>query len=263
MLHLRRLVLSISACLLVPLLAHLWAAAPTLGVHGAATASGTTITLSPTGLTDGSTLAIGVSQTGSDADQSYSVADTNSNSYVSAVKSAYTTGTNANRVCQIFYAKNITTTAGATTITVTITLGTTSVRGQWVEVLGASTAAPLDQVSSFADSADTSSHNAAGTPGNITTASDVFVYSVMGQNAAPSTFVPTSSPAFTTLATDFDSLASVSQYYTNATGLSNSTVAWSTTGTARTAASCTAAFIAAATGGPARPAGLFSFFGFN
>ncbi len=239
----KRLVLSVLALGLTAFVVSLQAATPTLGVHGAANGGASSITLSPTGLTNGSTLIIGIAQTGSDVDQAYSVADTNSNSYVSAVASARTTGANGNRFCQIFYAKNITATAGATTITVTITLGSVTSFGQWVEALGASTTAPLDQVGSVADSADSSSHTATT---SMTTASNIFVYSVMAQNAAPSTFTPTSSPAFTSLATDFSSLAAVSQYYSNATGLSANTLAWTTTGTARTAASCTASFVGAA-----------------
>lgn len=239
------------ACLALSV--RLFAAAPTLGQHAAGTAAASALQLSPTGLTDGSTLIIGVSQTATGT-RTYTVADTNTNTYTSAGSVATSAGSNNPHFCQIFYAKNITTTAGATTVTITQSSSLIGYKGQYVEVLGASTTAPLDQFSSAVDAADSTSHNFAT---SMTTANDVFVYSVNALNST-STFTATSSPAFTTLTGDFSVTSSQAQYYSNATGLSANNLAYSG-GTARTAASCTASFVAAVTAGI--PPGSFGLFG--
>lgn len=218
----------------------LFAAAPTLGQHGAANSSGSTTTLSPTGLTNGSAMIVGVAQVNSDTDQSYTVADTNSNTYTSAILSSNTGGTNSLRKCQIFYAMNITSTAGATTITVTSANGTVQSRSQYVEVLGASTTAPLAQTDSTAESADATSHTASA---GMTTAADIFVYTIMAGDGTLGTLTETS--GFTSLGADFSVSSAKSQYYSNATGLTANTLAWGSS-TARTAASCAAAFVATA-----------------
>ena len=219
----------------------LQAAAPTLGVHGANSGT-TTYTLSPSTLTDGSTLVIGIGQVSGDADQSYSVGDT-INTYASAVLSANTGGVSLSRKCQIFYAPNISTTAGALTVTITVANGTSTSRSQFVEVLGAHLTTPLNAADSVAESADTMSHTAAV---SMTTDSDIFVYSIMAANSTLGTLTPTASPAFDgTLAADFSVNSVVSQHYTGATGLTTNTLAWDS-GTSRTTASCSAAFIAPA-----------------
>lgn len=246
----KRMAVTLVAVVLM-LSVRLFAAAPTRGQHGAGNNSGSTVTLSPTSLTDGSTMIIGVAQ-GTTGARTYSVADTNSNTYVSAVLQSTSAGSNNPHKCEILYAKNITTTAGATTITVTQAGGSVlSYKANYVEVLGASTTAPLDQVSSAADSSDTTSHAFAN---SMTSASDVFIYAVGAQNST-AVFTPTSSPAFSN-SSDFDTTIGVSQYYSNATGVTANNLAW-TGGTARTAASCSASFVADGGGSPAvTPRGL-------
>lgn len=223
----------------------LLAAAPTLGQHAAAANSSTTVTLNPTGLTNGSALIVAYSQSATGT-RTYSVSDTNSNSYVEAVKKTTSAGSNNPHECGIHYAKNITTTGGATTITITQSGGgALTFHGQYVEVLGAHTTAPLDATSSASDSADTTSHNFATT---MSTASDVFVYSNGAYNATAGTLTPTSSPAFTNLSADYPTSISLSQYYSGATALSSNNLA-ATSGTARTGAQCAASFIAPASSG--------------
>jgi len=225
----------------------LQAAAPTLGQHAAVNGT-TTYDISPTMLTDGSTLVVGIGQPGGDADQAYSLSD-GVNTWSSAVLSANTSGATPSRHCQIFYAPNIVTTAGALTITVTVSNGNGASRAQWVEVLGAHLTAPLNQTDSVAESGNNTTHAAAV---SMTTASDVFVYTIMVGNSALGTFTPTTTttPDFITLAGDFSVGDTVSQYYSGATALSADTITWSSA-TGRTVANCAASFIAPAAGGRA------------
>lgn len=236
------------ACLVAIVLAHvavLMAAPPTLGQHGAAENVGSSITLSPTGLTDGADLIVGVGQDGSDPDQTFSVSD-GTNTYTSRCLSPRTTGASPDRQTQIFTAEGITTTAGALTITVTITNGTSATSAQYVEVLG-SGAGYSTTATGTAESAAATSHSATTA---LSTGSDVFAYSIMAANTGFGTFTPTSSPAFTTLNTDFANTAIVSQYYSNATGLSSNTLDW-TSSASRTTAGCAVAFVTS--GGPTGP----------
>lgn len=245
-----RRIVSILAVLLCPSLA--LAAAPTLvvGQHAAVDSSGTTITMPLTGVTDGNTIIVGLSQTAGDIDQTAACVEQGTiTPFTLAVGPIRTTGANGNRTAYVYYFPNIQTGGtGNTTVLCTLTNGTSITRGQWLEITGAGTTPTFDVASSNTEAADTASHT--GASPSMTTSANVFVYSVMACNANATSLTPTASPAFTTLSGDFSATASLSQTYSGATALSSNSVSWGS-GTSRTCATASASFVAAA--GPTGP----------
>lgn len=228
----KRLGITLAAALLV-LSVRLFAAPQTLGQNNDNGESGTTITFAPTGLTNGSDMLIGVMQVGADVDQSYTVAD-GINTYTSRCLSPTTSN---NRRTQIFSADNITTTAGALTIVVTLANGTATTRGQYVELLGTGA---FDTSPTGVAEADAMAHTATTA---ITTMTDTFVYAAIAASGNIGTFTPPS--GFTTVAVGNTSARSA--YYTNATALSGNTLAWSGTNST-IAAGCAIAYSAGVAG---------------
>jgi hypothetical protein len=198
-------------------------------------------------INDGNAVIAAVSQVGADVDQTYAFASTPSNTWTSG-SYATTTGANPNRRCIIATAASVTTTAGALTVTATASAGTAAFRLQAVEV-GANglTMESVTSANLSADAADSTSHTGAT---SLTTQADAFIYTIMAGNATLGALTPTASPAFTELS-GFATSSSKSQYYNGGTALSSNSLTW-TSGTARTAASCTVALSVAAGGAPAR-----------
>lgn len=215
----------------------LLAAAPTRGQVGQGNDVSGTITLSPTGLTNGSTLIVGIGTTSSFAAGGYTVSD-GTNTYTQR-SSAVTTGTNANRRCYIFTADNITTTAGALTITITPSSGTPTGRAQYFEALGATA---YDTQNSSGESADGTPH----TFGTLTTTADRLLYAIAAASGTMGAFTSTSTPALTEQS-GFASSNVISAYNSSATAVSGADMTW-TSGTSRTAANC---IVSVKTGGGA------------
>lgn len=245
----RRLLACLTAVLLAAWVVTLHAIVPGLGQHVANDISGASIVNTiASGVTDGSAMIVGIAQSASDADQSYSVADNKGNTYTSVVGPIRTTGANGNRACQIFVAKNITTGGtGAVTITTTVTLGAVGSAAQAVEVTGADTTSPVFATDSVAESADHTSDHAAAV--SLTTSTEHFTYSIMALNST-STFTPTT--GFTTLAGDFSATTKASQRLVSGSPLSANPLTW-VSGSARTAANCTVSIQPPASAGGAAP----------
>jgi hypothetical protein len=249
------------AALLVGLLALPWepiqvrlhAAAPTFGA-AFANSGGGDFTIAMTGVTNGATVIVGVGATDTSNRTLTDVTDdVNAGDYTVAIGPIRTTGANQLRSCWIAYKQNVSTTAGALTLTIDMSAAGAFV-GTAIWITGAATGAPTTD--SVADAADATAHTAAA---SLTAAADSFTYSYAAANSSLGTITETATPDFIDLeGTTSMSAATMAQYYNGGLAISANTLAW-TSGSARSAASCTASFAAAASGGP--PSGSLSLLG--
>lgn len=214
-----------------------WAAPPTLGQHTTIVASsGGTITLSPASLTVGSTIIAVACHSGNDGDQDYTFSGSTNGSYTLSQFSGYTTGVQLDRACRAAY--KINQQATSETLTITLVNGTSTARGYWLEVLpamGMAIAFDTSCTTTTPESADGTGHT---TCGSLTTSSDVFVLAFHGGNGTMAYVEPS---GFTDLDADMGTGVVRASYYSHATGITSSTLAW-TSGTARTVANIAVAF---------------------
>lgn len=236
---------------------HAWAA-PTLGVHQAATGAGAGVSVAiASGLTDGSTLVVNSLETGAGLRTISTVADNvagSPNTYTPIQGPITSTGTGGNRRCWQHYAKNIVTTSGALTLTVTFS-NTDNFVVHVTEILGASTTAPFDTSANHDDAGSTNSHVFATSPGITTAATDIFVAAAATSNGSLTSITPAS--GFTDLSGDANvGTASTVQVLSSASGLSANTLAWSNSSTARNATNCVSSFVATASAAASIPNGL-------
>lgn len=225
--------LACAAAIVAASVAPLVAAAPGLGIKLACTNSGTTCTIVLSGLTNGSALAVLLSQPGADASSTFTISDGAVNTYT-----AWAPGlihSNGGRGCTMWLATNITTTAGALTPVVTRTSPTgITFRALAVELTGAATSSAVDVTGSSAENGTSTSHPSATSP--LSTLTDVFLLGWSGGSNAHATYAAATD--FTSLTTEFATTSSTAQYLSTSSARAAETATWTNSGLATEDANC-------------------------
>ena len=208
------------------------AAAPTFGALFTAINNGDLV-FNMTGVPTGATVIVGIGETDAGNRVMTGVSDTNNGAYTLALGPIKTTGTDApNRQCWIYYKQNVTTTAGALTVTADIAVAGALVGGA-IWITGAATGVPTTD--SAADAANTAMNHFAAA--GITVPADSFTFSFAGASAALGAISQTQSPLFTDLeGTASLSTSALAQYYNGGLSLSSNVLEWDS-GSIRSAAS--------------------------